>query len=182
MKQKTQAGLISLIFTIGLTGCSLFRNPGFATFKGGMSVEGPTAILNDPSIETFELRKLFDIVDNQALRSESKEIISWDDAFAFFERQIVKNTPQSEDQRRLRNGLQDRIMAASNQRCGEYKDFLKRFDSETNIILGWLTTALAGAGAIATPAHTVRALSGAAAIFSGWRAEVNEVYFNKLTL
>jgi len=51
-----------------------------------------------------------------------------------------------------------------------------------NLTLGGLTTAAAGAGAIFTAASTVRALSGVAAIFSGFRAEVNDAYFQNLTI
>jgi hypothetical protein len=133
-------------------------------------------------METFELNKLFDLVSDSTARQESKTLRSWDDGFAFFERQVARGAMSEDEKKRLRNSLQDRIIAASNQRCGEYKDFLKRFDSESNILLGWLGTATAGAGAILTPVNTVRTLSGIAAILSGWRAEVNEAYFNKLTI
>jgi len=81
-----------------------------------------------------------------------------------------------------RNRIQDRIIAASNQRCANYKVFIKTFDSESNFFLGALTTATAGAGAIFTPVGTVRALSGIAAIISGVRAELNYAYFQNQTV
>jgi hypothetical protein len=179
MKQQLAFRLIIILSCFMLSACNLFTNtPGFALFKGNMAVEGPTPIMNKPSIEDINLTKLFDLGSEPI----SQTIETWDDGFAYFERNVIRNTTNTDDQRRVRNSLQDRIIAASNQRCGEYRDFLKRFDSETNITLGWLTTAMAGAGAIATPVNTIRALSGIAAILSGWRAEVNESYFNKLTI
>jgi hypothetical protein len=166
-----------------LSACSFFKDrPGFAMFNRCMSVEGPTALLHDPSIETLELNKLFDLSFDNSAREESRSIKSWDEGFAYFERQVARRAESGDDLRRIRNGLQDRIIAASNQRCGEYKDFLKRFDSESNITLGWLATATAGAGAVTTPASAARVLSGIAAVLSGWRAEVNEAYLNKLTV
>jgi len=81
-----------------------------------------------------------------------------------------------------RNAIQEGIIAASNQRCGEYKKLLKALDSRANFVLGSLTTAIAGAGAIFTPASTVRALSGIASIVSGVRSEFNEDYFANQTI
>lgn len=82
-----------------------------------------------------------------------------------------------------RNRMQERILAASNQRCGEYKKFLKQLDAGTNFFLGALTTVVAGAGAIVTgPATAVRALSGSASIVSGVKAEFNETYFQNKTI
>ena len=51
-----------------------------------------------------------------------------------------------------------------------------------NTAAGITTTILAGAGAILTPVNTVRALSGAAAIVSGARAEFNQNYFANRTI
>ena len=79
-----------------------------------------------------------------------------------------------------RNRVQERILAASVDRCGEYKNFLKQLDAETNFFLGTLTTAIAGAGAIATGASEI--LSGTAAIFSGVRSEFNSEYFQRQTI
>ena len=79
-----------------------------------------------------------------------------------------------------RNAIQERILAASNQRCAEFKNYLRQFQAEVNFGLGTATTTLAGLGAIFTPASTVRALSGAAAIASGVRAEFEENFFYTL--
>ena len=84
--------------------------------------------------------------------------------------------------RSRRNQVQERILAASNQACAEYKRDLKRLDARSNLILGFLTTATAGAGAIFTGTDTVRALAGTAAILSGARSEFNENYFQALTV
>jgi len=73
-----------------------------------------------------------------------------------------------------RNNLQDRIIAAANQRCGLYQTYLKQLQGKTDLSLGILATVLGGVGAIVTAADTARALSGAAGITSGARAEFNQ--------
>ena len=83
--------------------------------------------------------------------------------------------------KRLRNQVQERIVAASNQACAEFKRELKALDARANFILGSLITAVAGAGAIFS-GGTSQALSGVASIFSGIRAEFNEDYFQMLTI
>jgi len=166
-----------LLLTAGLSATLAGCGPGFAWHRSNMTLYGPTPILGDkPSIETITLKELM----NFGSPLPPKPIEDWDSAFDTFERQVKGLDPTV--QKRLRNQVQDRIVAASNQRCGEYKNFLKQVDSETNTILGGLATAIGGAGAIFKPADTARALSGIAAIFSGWRAEVNADFFNNLTI
>jgi hypothetical protein len=162
--------LLTAALSAILGGCG----PGFAWYNRNQTLYGPTPILDD-SVETINLTKLMSFGDDA-----QPEIKDWDAAFAAFDKRA--NSLSGSDQKKLRNEVQDRIVAASNQRCGEYKNFLKQFDSETNTILGGLATAVGGAGAIFTHADTARALSGIAAIFSGWRAEVSADFFNNLTI
>jgi len=80
-----------------------------------------------------------------------------------------------------RSQIQDRLIAASNQRCNLYKVYLKRVSTEQNSIFGTLTTILAGAGSIVTNTSTARTLSGLAGISSGTRAELNHAIFESVT-
>jgi hypothetical protein len=164
---------VSVLPTVGCGGCA-----GFAWYNPNLTLYGPTPIL-DNSAETINLTKLMSFGEDNPT-----EIKDWDSAFSVFDKRAKSLTgpDKTEQQEQLRNEVQDRIVAASNQRCGQYKNFLKQFDSETNTILGGLATAVGGAGAIFKPADTARALSGIAAIFSGWRAEVSADFFNNLTI
>ncbi|MDW7549135.1 hypothetical protein J8Z24_18730 [Pseudoalteromonas sp. SCSIO 43201] len=83
---------------------------------------------------------------------------------------------QPKAQKKIRNELQDRIIAASEQRCNVYKMYLKRSESRNNFWLGTLTTVLGGAGALFTNQVGNRILSGLAGISSGVRAEFNQAY------
>ena len=166
--------LLASAMPAALAGCG----PGFAWHNRNQTLYGPNPILDD-SVETINLTKLMSFGDDN-----QPEIKDWDAAFAAFNKKAdsLPGPDKIDQQKKLRNEVQDRIVAASNQRCGQYKNFLKQFDSETNTILGGLATAVGGAGAIFTPANTARALSGIAAIFSGWRAEVSADFFNNLTI
>lgn len=79
-----------------------------------------------------------------------------------------------------RSQIQDRLIAASNQRCNLYMTYLKRMSSYTNGIFGTLTTVLGGAGAIVTGESSARLLSGLAGISSGTRAELNQAIFESV--
>ena len=79
-----------------------------------------------------------------------------------------------------RNRVQDRIIMASNQACDAYKRHLLATQSVANYTYGNATLLTAGLGAILKPASTAQALSGAAAILSGSRAEYNDAFFRKL--
>ena len=77
----------------------------------------------------------------------------------------------------MRNTLQDRILLASQSRCGFYEEYLKRFQSHSAGMFGSLATILGGAGAIVTGAQGARLLSGAAGIASGVGAELQKDLF-----
>jgi len=81
-----------------------------------------------------------------------------------------------------RNAIQERILAASEQRCGSYKQFLKGYESQMGFFLGALTTIFAGAGALVSPVAVARALSGTAGVTSGINAEFQEKFFARLTI
>ena len=80
-----------------------------------------------------------------------------------------------------RSEIQDRLIAASNQRCNIYETYLKRISTYTNGIFGTLTTVLGGAGAIVTGEQAARTLSGLAGISSGTRSELNQAVFESIT-
>ena len=80
-----------------------------------------------------------------------------------------------------RNDVTGRLLAASDQACEKFTQRLNSFQSGTNFFTGSLATALAGAGAIFTPAGTARAFAGAAGIASGVRAEFNgDLFYQQL--
>jgi len=89
----------------------------------------------------------------------------------------ANNSPNATD---LRAQIQDRVIAASDQRCNLYMTYLKRVSTYENGIFGTLTTILGGAGAIVTGENSARVLSGLAGMSSGTRAELNQALFESV--
>lgn len=125
--------------------------------------------------------------DRAAVAAESaanaKEGIKWEDlseqekldmAFEAFyhESYAVK------DSKRRRNQVQERILAASNNRCNLYKAYMKNLNTRTHFLLGATTTILGGAGAIVGGA-AARTYAGAAGVVSGTRSEFDQAYYSK---
>lgn len=154
--------LASVCVLVGLTGCSAVPYQTFRAF-GAKELVAVT----------------FEDVDVAALLSggelSDKQPGQTDKAFREFEKTNM-GTPAR------RNAIQERILAASEQRCGSYKIFLKQYEGESNFLMGAITTALAGAGALVSPVTAARALSGSAGVMSGVNAEFNDKLFAKLTI
>src|SRR5262249_39567241 len=125
--------------------------------------------------QTFEDVDLSALLSDGKLHDNQNQV---EEAFLAFALQY--NTAPGGPARR--NSIQERILAASAQRCGRYKRFLKQYEGESNFLLGGLTTALAGAGALISPVIAARALSGSAGVTSGVNAEFNDKLFAKLSV
>jgi hypothetical protein len=82
----------------------------------------------------------------------------------------------------LRNELQDRIIAASNQRCSTYIRTLISSKAQTK--MGWagLATLLSGAASVVNPAQLARVLSAGSTVSNGILSTYNEAYFNDLAI
>lgn len=81
-----------------------------------------------------------------------------------------------------RNDLQDRIIAASNQRCGTFLRVLVSSKSQTQMGWGAFATLLSGAASVATPASAARALAAGSTVSNAYLSLYNEAYFNNLTV
>lgn len=81
-----------------------------------------------------------------------------------------------------RNDLQDRIIAASNQRCGTFLRVLVSSKSQTQMGWGGFATLLSGAASVVTPASAARALAAGSTVSNAYLSLYNEAYFNNLTV
>jgi len=169
--------ILSVMMISNLSGCSK-RNLNL--LRDDVSVFGTAPLIEPDPFEKIDIVLLLNPMALEKDRNKKKDPLNKqrrkiDKAYdAFYKNPI--------DQKIRRNRIQERILSASVQRCGEYKNFLKQFDAGSNTFLGSLTTTLAGAGAIFTSVSTVRALSGSAAIISGVQSEFNENYFSGKTI
>lgn len=97
--------------------------------------------------------------------SDSKEMTTW-----------VRYDKQA------RNEIIDALIATSNYKCGRYSALLKNADGAANVTLSIGSILTGGLGAFVGGPAAAKALSGSAAILSGSRAAVNEVYLTNQTI
>jgi len=166
--------IVSAVMLLNMTGCCKW--PNLNLNREELTTFGPKPLIDDSFVK-IDIALLLN-PEGQGIKKNDKLDMKRDK----IEKAFIAFYKNPIDQKRRRNSIQERILSASVQRCGEYKNFLKQFDSGTNFFLGSLTTAIAGAGAIFTSLDTVRALSGTAAIISGVRSEFNEDYFSNQTV
>lgn len=81
---------------------------------------------------------------------------------------------------RLRNGVQDKMLAVTTSRCNVFKTFLRRQQSDVNFYLGTATTAAGVLGAVLPGVRASRNLAGTAGLLSGAQAEFNGAYYSNL--
>lgn len=122
-------------------------------------------------------RSIFEKLDLSSLIDPSASPADLDYVFARF-RDRSSTDPASQ---RLRDSVQDRILAVSTSRCNAFKVYLRRQQTDTNYLLGSLTTVSGALGALLQGATASRNLAGAAGIFSGLQAEYNQTYYSNLT-
>lgn len=164
---------LGVFISVSSTGCSLLLDETWQwPYPRDQSTHGALALLNDKIFEKIDLALVLD--PKGECNSTKDGRMRLECAFEAF-----YNGAEDDVLKLKRNRVQDRLVAASNQRCARYKRHVRRFDSTNNLLFGALTTSSAGLGAILTNVDAVRALSGAAAIASGVRAEINETYFGQ---
>ena len=81
-----------------------------------------------------------------------------------------------------RNELQDRLIAASTQRCGSYIRLLSNSKSLTDMTWGSFATLLSGAASVTTPASVARALAAGSTVSSGVMSQYDQDYFQNLSI
>ncbi|WP_327079701.1 hypothetical protein [Polaromonas sp. CG_9.5] len=156
-----------LVSAVALTGCSTLRH--YTTPDEDNLLSGAGSLMVDKTSKTAEKFEQIDIgdllkhygLDNPELVSTSAEMTKF---------------------QYLRNDLQDRIIAASNQRCGTFLRVLVSSKSQTQ--MGWsgFATLLSGAASIATPVSAAKALAAGSTVSNAFLSLYNEAYFNNLTV
>ncbi len=160
-----------------VTGCSSF-GPEKNLFGGERVTTASANQMFDKGFEGFTDEQLFQLLDpdntcNYNKLDEAQKIKILRKAFRKANIKKTYGIPH-------RSQIQDRLIAASNQRCNLYMTYLKRVSTYTNGIFGTLTTVLGGAGAIVTGENTARFLSGLAGISSGTRSELTQAIFESI--
>lgn len=134
-----------------------------------------------------ELAKKFDELTDEQKRTYESFGFGQEIQANFMETQVKElnrrvevanqNSKFLEFQRQRRNHVLARVLLASDATCDSYKRRLNSVYSTSNFGFGGLATVTGGLGALFTNADVARALSGAAGITSGIRAEYNDAFF-----
>lgn len=176
----------AVLLALLVAGCA--TNP--TEYLGETAKVDPTSVFTNIDRDKFEqidLGKLFAVYAPPNNDSTLKAILdgkaSTDDATAIsaeraFHQAALANANQG---RSARNALQERMLAASTQRCNAFKAQLQRTFSRTNFGLGVLGTLSGTVGALVNGAAASN-WSGASALFSGIRAEYNQDYAANLAV
>ncbi len=146
---------------------------------------GPYQIIDRDSFEEIDLIRILDP------NGKAQKDTAWttmtpgqkiDKSIDQFYQNIEEDNKSSPTKQAARNRVQDRILAASTQRCGAFKSNLQRAFSRTNFGLGVATTLAGIGGAITSGVYTSKYLSGLSGLFGGTRAEFNQDYYANLTV
>lgn len=153
MKNVKYLMVVSCLSAVALGGCG-----NSALLRDDVSVWGTNPLIENDSFQEIDLATLLDPSSEGIGGADSAEdsLRNLEQAFDAFNLKIDAE-PDVAKQKQLRNRVQERILAASNERCGEYKQLIKEMDAEVNFWLGSATTAVAGVGAILTGVNTVGA-------------------------
>ncbi len=193
MRKVLATVIFSLLSITILTGCASMRPGPEASLFGDDRVNPASANqMFDRGFESFDDRQLILLLDPDGIEKEKtyihkNEFREHDSSQKLQEiqkalRLAFRNANNEyQNDKAHRAQIQDRLIAASNQRCNLYAAYLKRISSQINGIFGTLTTVLGGASAIVTGETAARTLGGLAGITSGTRAELNQAIFESMT-
>ncbi|MDG6774667.1 hypothetical protein QCB45_10015 [Thiomicrorhabdus sp. ZW0627] len=159
-----------------LSGCTTLRDIYAPEEKNLLSGAGAIAAQkpenctgNDCELEAQK----YQLIDMKALLKE----------YGFNDPELVsEDLSKSQKYRYLRNELQDRLIAASNQRCGAYIRMLSTAKAQSKMGWGAFATLLSGAASVTTPAAASQLLSAGSTVANGVLSLYNESYFNNLTV
>lgn len=179
-----KSGVTLLLVLIGcvISGCASI-GPEKSIFGNDRVTSAAANQIFDPGFEGFTDEQLFQLLDpeNKAGLNGEFEKLSNSEKIKYLRKAFRKaNSEKTEYGIAHRSQIQDRLIAASNQRCNVYTTYLKRVSTYQKGIFGTFTTILGGAGAIVTGKNAARLLSGLAGISSGIRAELNQATFESI--
>jgi hypothetical protein len=190
LAMKIATRLLLLILTLTLCACASNRRYG-SSGNGDendwddLRRSGATPTTHD-ALETINLIELLDPlgkVKAAHLRNKSDptwEHLSFSTRYDLIFAQFATLDDGMSSTRLRRNLVQNRMMAASDRRCGRFFQFMKKDSSDTNFKFAIGASVLSTAGALVPGLRAAQNLSGLSALTSGLRAEYNNEYYANL--
>ncbi len=161
--------ILLLVVSVGLAGCATARD---AYMVDSLTKEGNKYRSVNPYTQRKNLQLVpppFDL-DNEKF----PENVGDNSAPSAYKLAIDNNDIET------RNRLMDTLVKRSRLICEAHKASIVSNSATANFSFGSITSLLTGLGTIFTPASTVRALSGSAAIVNATRSEFNNVFYQNL--
>ena len=164
MRLTALSSLSGILCLLILSGCNTLQNllPDYALFNEDITAQGPNPVIQVNRLDKVDIIRFLDPTKPPEEYAVDEGTFEDGDAVAQAElsiafRRFEQLTIGSAARQNRRNTLQGMIILASDQACGEYKNFLRQFEAEGNFVLGLATTVTGGLGAIFTGAATARA-------------------------
>ncbi|MTV36066.1 hypothetical protein [Duganella radicis] len=159
--------LLLLTFAFLLSGCAMLREKMMPPEDNLLSGAG-SLVQSQSSADKYER------IDINALLAE----------YHLNNQDTVSNelSSKADKYKYLRNDLQDRIFAASNQRCGYYLRQLVASKAQTKMGWGSLSLLLSGAASVTHPISSAQILAAGSGVATGVNTLYDETYFSNLTV
>lgn len=161
--------ILTAILILSTSGCSHLRPLIFPDDHDNLSGAGSLITYGDSGTQfkTINFNDL--LVQHGFAKSDGTNI------------EIVSTSPP-ENYKQNRNELQDRLIAASNQRCSLYIRLLTSEKSQNHMFWSGFATLLSGAATVASPTSAVKELAAGATVSNAYDSLYNQTYFQDLTM
>lgn len=173
MKSVFKTGLL-VTFSLFLGACSTIREYTMPPERNLLSGAGSMVVGADGKAVEFELINIDALLKEYGFRTQTGTIIQMSDDYT-----TQAKTPKY---KLLRNELQDRIIAASNQRCGAYLRELVSTRAQTHMAWGGLATFLSGAASVVTNPTSAAVLAAGSTVSNGVLNLYDQSYFSSLAV
>ena len=178
---KTQIVLVALAVSF-VSGCAA---PGrYLSETAAVDTAGAYQLVPRADFEDIDLVRLLDPhgAAEKALTPEKWKLLSQGQRIDAAFQQFHDIHRSKGDERKARDQIQERVLAASTQRCNAFKGSLQRQFSRNNFVLGLGATISGVIGAVVPGVQASKNLAAAAGIFSGARAEWNQDFLSNIAV
>jgi hypothetical protein len=155
--------------------------------NSSMRRSGAEPITHD-LLENFDLLKMLDPLGKvEAMYNEKRPVkkfntLSDSSRYDIVFAQFGETHGYVQSHKLRRNLIQNRLIVASDRRCGRFFQYMKKDNSDMNFGFGVASSALSTLGALVPGLQAAQAFSGLGALVSGVRAEYNNEYYSNLAV
>lgn len=175
--------IMAIAILIALGGCATSPNRYMAE-TNAVDMTGAFQLVPRDEFEDIDLARLVDPMGKASLElsGKSENLNSGQKIDAALAQFYGDRGTTTAEKRAARDRIQERILAASTQRCNAFKGNLQRQFSRNNFVLGLGSTISGVVGAVVPGVQASKNLAAASGIFSGARAEWNQDFLSNVAV